>query len=374
MNDKRRPVRALWAALLALGLSAGASAQIRIGQTAGYTGIAASSVKEMTEGATLYLDAVNAQGGVNGQRIELLTMDDKFEPKLAAENARRLIVESKVVALFLTRGTPHNEAVLPVLDEFKVPLIAPSTGAMSLHQPLRRWVFNVRATYQREAEKAVHHLASLGFTRIALLQVNDSFGNDGATGAMAGFNKAGLKPLLVEKFERAQPDFAPIVAKLAQADPQGIVFIGTNQAVADGTLLIRQAGLRGQVVTLSNNASAGFIKALGAHAHGTVVAQVFPSERAIAVPLVKELNDLATRKGLTTVSPAMLEGYAGAKVLVEGLRRTVRPVTGESLALALESLSNFDIGGLKVSFSASDHTGLDFADLSIIGSDGRFHR
>jgi len=261
-----------------------------------------------------------------------------------------------------------------VLDEFKVPLIAPSTGAMSLHQPVRRWVFNVRATYQREAEKAVHHLATLGFSKIAVLQVNDSFGNDGATGAMAGFTKAGLKPLLVEKFERANPDFAPIVAKLAQADPQGIVFIGTNQAVADGTALIRQAGLRSQIVTLSNNASAGFIKALGAHAHGVVVAQVYPSERAMGMPLVKELNDLAVRKGITTISPAMLEGYAGAKVLVEGLRRTVRPVTGESLALALETLNNFDIGGLKVHFSASDHSGLDFADLSIIGSDGRFHR
>jgi branched-chain amino acid transport system substrate-binding protein len=370
----RLPVRMLAAAWLALGLAMAASAQIRIGQTAGYTGIAASSVKEMTVGAALYLDAVNAQGGVNGQRIELLTMDDQFEPKIAAENARRLIVESRVIALFLTRGTPHNEAVLPVLEEFRVPLIAPSTGAMSMHQPVRRWVFNVRATYQREAEKAVHHLATLGFTRIAVLQVNDSFGNDGATGAMAGFTKAGLKPVLIEKFERAKPDFAPIVAKLVELQPQGIVFLGTNQAVVDGTVLIRQAGLRGQIVTLSNNASSGFIKALGPHAHGTVVAQVFPSERAMAVPMVKELTDLAARNGSGPISPAMLEGYAGAKVLVEGLRRASRPVTGESLAAALETLNNFDIGGLKLSFSATDHTGLDFADLSIIGSDGRFHR
>jgi ABC-type branched-subunit amino acid transport system substrate-binding protein len=372
--NPRSLAKTFGATWLALGLAVSASAQIRIGQTAGYTGIAAASVKEMTDGATLYLDAINAQGGINGQRVELLTMDDKFEPKLAAENARRLVVESKVIALFLTRGTPHNEAIFPVLDELRVPLIAPSTGAMSMHQPVRRWVFNVRATYQREAEKAVQHLTTLGFTKIALLQVNDSFGNDGATGAMAGFTKAGLKPVLIEKFERAKPDFAPIVAKLVEAQPQGIVFLGTNQAVADGTALIREAGLRGQIVTLSNNASAGFIKALGPHAHGTVVAQVFPGERAVAVPMVKELTDLATRNGSGPISPAMLEGYAGAKVLVEGLRRAGRPVTGESLAAALETLNNFDIGGLKVSFSAGDHTGLDFADLSIVGSDGRFRR
>ena len=72
---------------MALYLGA-AQAQILIGQTAGYTGIVSPAVKEIADGAKLYLDATNARGGVYGQKIELIALDDKFDPKLAAENAR----------------------------------------------------------------------------------------------------------------------------------------------------------------------------------------------------------------------------------------------------------------------------------------------
>ena len=70
----------------------------------------------------------------------------------------------------------------------------------------------------------------------------------------------------------------------------------------------------------------------------------------------------------------MLEGYAAAKVLVEALRRAGPKPTRDKIAPALESMQKFDIGGLEVSYSADDHTGLDFADLSIVGTDGKFRR
>ena len=365
--------RVAWLAVALLG-SQTALAQILVGQTAGYTGIAAGNVKEITDGAKLYLEAVNARGGINGQKIELISLDDKFEPKLAAENARILITERKVMALFLSRGTPHSEAILPLLSQYKVPLVAPSTGAMVLHEPVNRYVFNVRATYQREAEKAVMHLGSIGVDRIALLQVNDSFGNDGTAGAMKGFAKLKLKPVLSEKFDRAKPDFAPLAKKLAELSPQAIVFIGTNMAVVDGIKQIRAAGSRAQIVTLSNNASMGFVKALAEHAHGTVVSQVFPGERAFAVAMVRELSDLAAAKGMAAISPAMLEGFAGAKVLVEGLRRAGNNPNSESLIRGLESLNNYDMGGLKISYGPKNRTGLEYSDLSIIDNEGKFRR
>ena len=126
-------------------------------------------------------------------------------------------------------------------------------------------------------------------------------------------------------------------------------------------------------MTLSNNASSGFVKSLGENARGVIVTQVFPSERAGNSPLVREALDLAKAKG-KEVSPAMLEGYAAAKVLVEALRRAGPKPTRDKIAPALESMQKFDIGGLEVSYSADDHTGLDFADLSIIGTDGKFRR
>jgi len=79
-------------------------AQIKIGQTAGFTGAAAAGVKEITDGAKLYLDSVNAEGGVNGQTIELVSMDDKFDPALAAESAKSFAGAKVLVAALRRSG------------------------------------------------------------------------------------------------------------------------------------------------------------------------------------------------------------------------------------------------------------------------------
>jgi ABC-type branched-subunit amino acid transport system substrate-binding protein len=347
-------------------------AQILIGQTAGFSGPVAAGVKETTAGAKLYLDAVNAKGGIGGQKIELLSLDDKFDPKLAAENARVLIEDKNVAAMFLTRGTPHTEAMLPLLDKHGVPLIAPSTGAMTLHQPVRKHIFNVRATYQREAEKAVTHLATIGMNRIAVVYVDDSFGEDGLAGAQKGLAGAKLTAVALEKFDRAKPDFSKIAPIVAKSGAQAVVMIASGQAVVDAIKAYRAAGSNCQVVTLSNNASGGFIKTLGEHARGVIVSQVFP--QSLSYAMVKEASDMARAQDIAEVSPAMLEGFAAAKVLVEALRRTNGKPARDKIQAALEGMGKFDLGGLEVSYSPKDHTGLDFADLAIITSDGRFRR
>jgi branched-chain amino acid transport system substrate-binding protein len=361
-------------ALAALIFATPAHAQIVIGQTAGFSGQVAATVKEATEGAKLYLDAINAKGGVNGQTIELISMDDKFDPKLAAENAKKLIVEKNVIALFLNRGTPHTQAIMPLLAEYKVPLIAPSTGAMALHKPVNPWIFNVRATYQREAERAVQHLSLIGMDRIGVIHVDDSFGADGAEGAKRGFAGANKNAVFIEKFNREKSDFSSIAPLVARSGVQAVLLIGSGTAVVDGIAAIRNAGSRAQVVTLSNNASAGFVKALKENARGTIVTQVFPNERSLAAPIVKEAHDLAVAKGMEGVSPAMLEGFAAAKVLVAGLKRAGVNPTRVKLQQALDGTAKLDIGGLEVGYSPTDHTGLDFVDLSIIGPDGKFRR
>jgi branched-chain amino acid transport system substrate-binding protein len=341
------------ALLIPLVMGASAQAQILIGQTAGFSGTVAAGVKETTDGAKLYID-------------------DKFDPKLAAENARKLIVEKNVAAMFLTRGTPHSEAIIPLLDQYGVTLIAPSTGAMSLHQPVRKHVFNVRATYQREAEKAVLHLASTGINRIAVIYVDDSFGNDGLAGAQRGLENSKLKAAVLEKLDRAKPDFSKIAPDIVNSGAQATLVIASGSTVVDAIKALRAAGSTCQVVTLSNNASGGFIKSLGEQGRGVIVSQVFP--QSISFTLVKEAGDLARAKGMHDVSPAALEGFAAAKVLVEALRRTNGKPTRDRIQSALEGMSKFDLGGLEISFSPKDHSGLDFSDLSIITADGRFRR
>lgn len=364
---------ALWAVVTALGItSTPAWAQLRIGQTAGFSGAVAASVKEATEGAKLYFDAVNARGGINGQPIELVSLDDKFDTKLAAANAKELI-DQGVLCLFLNRGTPHTQGIMPLLTEHRVPLIGPSTGAMVLHQPVHPWLFNVRATYQREAERAISHLSLIGVDRIAIVQVDDSFGADAVQGAIKGLKAVNKEPLTLEKYDRTKPDFSGIAPRVAQKEPQAVMFIGSGTAVIEGMKALRAAGSKAQLVTLSNNASSGFVKDLGPIAHGVVVSQVFPYERSIASPVVKEAIELAKAKNLE-LSPITLEGFVSAKVVVEGLRRAGPNPTREKLRRALETFNRFDLGGLELSYSSTDHTGLDYADLSIIGPDGRFRR
>jgi ABC-type branched-subunit amino acid transport system substrate-binding protein len=361
------------AQLLLAGLAQGAHAQLLIGQTVGVTGSAAVTVKESMRGAQLYFDAVNARGGINGQKVEVLTLDDKFDPKLTLENARTLVKDKNVLALFMTRGTPHTVGILPVLEEGGVPLVGPSTGAMVLHQPVRKYVFNVRAPYQREVRKAITHLATLGVTRIGVVHVDDTFGADALAGALAGFQENKLEALFIEKFDRAKPDFSATAPRAAAANPQAVLVIGTGSAVVDGIKALRAAGVTGQLLTLSNNASGGFVKALGEHSRGVVVTQVFPSERAVTYPLVREATTLA-QDAKTALTPAMVEGFTNAKVLVEALRRAGPNPTRARLLEALETFKKFDLGGLSLSYTPDDHSGLEFTDLSIIGPDGFFRR
>lgn len=360
--------------MVCLSMCGLATAQIIIGQTAGFTGPVGAGVKETTDGANIYFDVINAKGGISGQKIELISLDDKFEPKLSFENARQLIEEKNVVALFLTRGTPHTQGVIPLLDKYRVPLIGPSTGAMVFHTPLQKYIFNVRSSYQREAEKAILHLHTRGIARIGIVHVDDSFGSDAVIGAQKGLLLSNLKEVMLKKFDRSKPDFKTIANEIRDTNTQAVLVVGTGPAVADALTAIRAVGSSAQIITLSNNASSGFIKSLDGKGRGVIVTQVFPNERSINYSMVKELQTEAKVRGIKAVSPAMVEGFAAAKVLVEGLRRAGSKPNREKLHSALESMRNFDVGGLQLSYSPTSHSGLDFADLSIIGSDGQFKR
>lgn len=350
-----------------------AHADILIGQTGGFTGPAAGSVKEMSTGAALLIDDVNRRGGINGQAVKLIQLDDKFDPKLAARNAETLIVDDHVVALFLARGTPHNQAILPLLSKYRIAMVAPSTGALALRQPVNPYVFNVRATYQREAEHAIIHLGTIGLSRIAVLHVDDSFGQDALVGASKGFAQIHVAPRIEASFDRATPDFGTVAPRIATEGVQAVLIIGSADAVVKGTRAIRAAGSRAQILTLSNNASGSFVQAMGANAYGTLVSQVFPPERSLSTPVSKEAADLANAKGLG-LTPSMMEGFVAAKVLVEGLRHSGSVPSRDSLIAALDGMNKYNLGGMVLSYAPNNHSGLDYVDLSIISPTGTFER
>lgn len=346
---------------------------ILLGQTVGLTGTVAAPVKEMNEGANAYFNSINKSGGVNGRKIELRTLDDKFDPALTKANAETLISKDHVFALFQGRGTPHTQGILPLLAAHKIPLIAPSTGATVFHEPVNHYLFNIRAKYQDEVAKAVEQFTTVGIKSIGMLHVDDSFGQD----CRDGFNKAmagrKLTPAIITQFDRVKPDYAAAAATVIKAKPQALIIASSSKNTIEVIKAFRAAGSTIQIMTLSNNSSAAFVKELGAAGKGVIVSQITPAPHLVTTTLGQEFKVAAKASG-ATVSYAAMEGYVNAKVLVEGLRRAGRNLTRESLIRALESMQHVDLGGLLITYSENDHTGSEFVEMTMIGKDGHFVR
>ncbi len=346
---------------------------ILIGQTVALTGQVAGAVKELNEGARAYLDMVNRHGGVHGRRIEVRTLDDRFDPAIAAANAEKLVKKEHVFAMFLNRATPHTEAILPILAANRVPLVAPSTGAVIFHAPVNPLLFNVRAKYQTEVAKAVEHFTTVGITSIGIVHVDDSFGRDGLVGFMNAMEARRIAPSLVVSFDRVKPNIKTAVDAVVRAAPGAVIIIGSAPTTVELIKGLRASGNHSLVMTLSNNSSSSFVKNLGPAGVGVIVSQVTPAPHLLSSVLGQEFNAAARRSG-ATVSYAAMEGFVAAKVLVEGLRRAGRNLTRDGFLQALESIRRLDLGGLMVSYGPDDHTGSEYVELTMIGRDGRFVR
>jgi branched-chain amino acid transport system substrate-binding protein len=346
---------------------------ILLGQTVGVTGTVAAPVKEMNEGANAYFAIVNKNGGVHGRKIELRTLDDKFDPALTVANAETLIKKERVFALFQGRGTPHTKAIIPILAENKVPLVAPSTGSTIFHDPPIRWIFNIRAKYQTEVEKGVEHFATVGVKKIGILHVDDAFGQDG----LEGFNKAmaayKLTPTNITKFARVKPDYAETAATVIKANPSALVVISSSKNTIEVIKAIRARGNQMQIMTLSNNSSSAFVEELGTAGAGIIMSQITVAPHLVSTKLGQEFITAAKASGATISYPA-IEGYVNAKVVVEGLQRAGRNLTREGFIRALESMQRVDLGGIQITYGESDHTGSEFVELTMIGKNGRFIR
>ncbi len=347
---------------------------IVIGQSAAFSGPAAQLGIQMRDGAKLWLDQVNAQGGVNGRRIELKSRDDKYESKLAAENTKKLIEEDRVFLLFAYVGTPTSQASLPIFTAARVPFVAPFTGAELLRAPFNRYIFNVRASYYDETEKIVEHLARTGVNKFAVFYQNDAYGQAGLEGVKRALARRNLQVVALGTVERNTTNVADAVKIINAAQPEATVMISAYTSVAEFVRQMKAAGSISQFFNVSFVGSKALADALGKDGRGVMISQVVPFPWSPLTPIVKEYLDLAKRSPNFDVNFSSLEGFIAAKVLVEGLRRTGKDPTREKFVAAMESMSNYEIGGFAVRFSPENHNGSQFVELSMIGRDGKFIR
>jgi len=366
-------------AMLALALAIPAAAQgvtdsqIVLGQSAAMTGPAAQLGQDMRTGAMLYFDYVNSHGGVHGRKIVLKTLDDGYESTRAAANTKKLIEDDKVFALFGYVGTPTSQASLPIFTQAKVPFVGAFTGAEILRHPINPYVFNIRASYFDETEAIVQHLTAVSIDNIAIFYQNDAYGQAGLAGVERALKKRNMSLSAKGTVERNTVNVAKAVADIKKASPQAVIMISAYKSCA---AFIREMKKQGQNPTFWNVSFVGskaLAAELGSEGRGVEISQVVPFPWDISVPVVREYRKLAVP---ANVEPGFgtLEGYIAAKVMVEGLRRTGRKLDRESFIRAMDSLTDYDAGGFKVSYAPDDRSGSRFVDLTIISRDQKFVR
>jgi branched-chain amino acid transport system substrate-binding protein len=359
-------------------LAVGAYAQgvtndtILIGQSAALSGPAELLGKEMKSGAEAYFKVINDAGGINGRKIKLISLDDGYEPDRAKANTQKLINDDKVLALFGYVGTPTSNAALPVFTEAKVPFIGAFTGAQSLREPFNRYIFNVRASYFDETERIVENLVAQGVKNIAVFYQNDAYGKAGLAGMERAMKKRNLPITALATVERNTVNVGDAVKTMVKADATAIVMISAYKSCAAFIREMQKAGKFPLFWNVSFVGSKALADELGDASRGTQISQVVPFPWSTEYKVVSEYQKVIG--GEANYSFTSLEGYIAAKVLVSGLRKAGKNLNRESLVDALASMEAIDVGGYKVDFTADNHNGSNFVDLTIISKNKQFKR
>ncbi|WP_300317206.1 ABC transporter substrate-binding protein [Accumulibacter sp.] len=364
-----------WFGCVAAGEPGVTDNRILIGMTAPFSGPNGAYGLDMKGVIQAYFRQINEAGGIHGRTLELRAFDDGYETERAVANSKNLIGQESVFALLASYGSsPTTAAMNEAFGPAKVPLVGTISGADSLRRPPRespnnRYMFNVRASYANETEAIVDHLASLGITSIAVVYQNDGFGKSGLDGVVNALKKYRLVPSAVATIERNSVDVAQAVQQIARVNPQAVIMVTLYKPTAAFVRGMKNANQLPQFMTLSPVGADLLVEELGDQARGIGISQVMPSPWNDTKPLVHDYQKLLGPQGKPSYYG--LEAYAMARVLVDALRKSGRELTREKLVSALESMTNHDMGGYRVSYSANERLGSRFVDLTVIGAGGR---
>jgi branched-chain amino acid transport system substrate-binding protein len=340
---------------------------IKIGMVNDQTGSNKASGRGMKVGVEAYFKVVNEKGGVNGKKLQLVVADDQFVVDKTIDGLLKLIDEQKVFAVVGGVGTPNQVASLPIVKEYKLPMINPRTGASELRTPLVREVFHIRASYKQEVDKIVDLLVKKGAKRFAVFYQNDAFGMDILTSTESAVKRHSLSVVSKGSFERNTTAVTAALASIMEGKPDAIIVGAVYAPGAAFIKLARKEGVKAHVAGGSWAGGSNLAKAVGDAAEGLVMSQVVPELDDLSLPLTKECKEAIAKNpeeiGFNTVS---LEGCIVAKSIVMALEKAGSPPTRESFLNAYESMKDADLGGIKLTFTPTDHQGQDNVYLEIV--------
>lgn len=298
---------------------------------------------------------------MHGRAIELVAVDDGYDPDKCVDATAGLIEERKVFCLAGLVGTPTSKAALPVAIEAQVPVVGLFTGAMALRQPPNPLVFHVRASYDDETELLVERLTTdVGAKRIAVFHQNDAFGQAGLSGTKKALEKRGMAVAGIGIFERNTVAVQAGLATVQESAPDAVIMVGPYKPVAAFVKEARAKGLSCPLATISFVGTENLIAETAAQSEGLIISQVVPSPSDPALPVaVAYRTALAKVDAAAKPSYVSFEGYITGRVLLAGLDKAGPGATRATLVSGLAGLQSHDLGGLTISYGAERRVALD---------------
>ncbi|MBS0449798.1 MAG: ABC transporter substrate-binding protein [Proteobacteria bacterium] len=346
--------------------------EILLGQSAVLSGQLGDAALAVQAGARLVIDDANANGGVAGRALRLVSLDDELNPEKALANYRSLVLEQKVLACVCGTGAAPTMAGAGVLRENGVPLIGASAVTDSVRDKTRGVAYYVRASSLRELEALVQHLTTLGMSRIAFIHLATAGGEE---------IKAQMQQVLAAQKLQLHasagvgPDGAgaqQAAQLLATSQPQAVVLFMSGAAAGAVMKATWQLGAAPTFYGMSIVSGETAARMLGAQFRGLAVAQVTPYPWDGADPDAIRFRRLAQAANVP-VNYHSYEGYLAGRVTVDALQRTGRELTRERLHASLRGMKT-RVAGMDIDFTNNHHTGSRFVELVQVRPDGRYVR
>lgn len=338
-----------------------------LGQSVALTGPGSSLAVPFHQGAKLYFDRINAAGGVNGRKIELVTLDDRGNTQQAMANTKKLL-EQGVLSLFGMYGSPQVTAVYPQIKDGEVLLFAPMAAADEFRGAMYGNVYSIRPGYAEESVAIARHAETLGAKRLAILHGNDSESLAALDSAVRSMPHIGAN--VIASAAVTTGSVANSVDKVLAAKPESVLVIGDANSAASAVRDLRAKGFRGPIYGFSNTGESLLAEELGAAGAGVVVVRVVPKSDTAKIAVVRELMVDAQAAKLGKPNVYMLEGYLAARIYAEALRRVPKDPSRAKLRKALDGLDDLSVGGFRIHF-AEDRVGSKLVELSLIDSQGK---
>jgi branched-chain amino acid transport system substrate-binding protein len=320
------------AAAFGLAVAAPAAAQepIKIGLVTALSGQSARAGEAITRGLTVAIDELNASGGVLGRKFELVRRDDEGTPPKGVIAARELIFKEKVAVLFGGLDTPVSLAIVPIVNEAKVPFMGPWAAGTPITKngANPNFVFRVSAV-DEIVDKAMVQYAQKTFNakNCGMILINNPWGESNEKGLMAALTAKGMKPAGIEKFEANDVDVVPQLTRLKAAGADCLYMVGNVGPSAQVVKSLDRMGWKVPVVSHWGPAGGRFTELAGPNAKDVHFIQTYsffgkqkPAGEKVMKALMAKYPDV---KGPGDITPAVgvANAYDAMMLVAEAIRK-----------------------------------------------------